>query len=130
MSAILGWMAAKGGAVAVGAAIPLVFVFLKKFVPNKVGSIIVSVFEKEQANLDKVEDPKLKELLENISLDIVKLAEYAIPDEGKGGERYKLAAEWICRVIPLLKGQDDRVEAIIEKAVVRMDAELKKKLGE
>lgn len=110
------------GGVAVGSG--LVMFLGLKYGPPAIGKILGSQLQKI---LDpKTDDPIKRQLIRDLALAAVKLAEYEIPDKGKGGERYALAAEWICRVLPFLRGQKDKLSKLIEGSVVAMDEELKK----
>jgi len=128
MTAIMAFLTAKASGIAVGIAIPLVFGALYKFIPNKITSVLVGLFTKQNLALDKIEDPARKALYKALALDLVKIAEFEIPDKEKGAVKYKLVAEKLCSVIPMLKGQEDHIERLIEEAVAAMDAELKNQI--
>ena len=76
-------------------------------------------------NIDKITDPKRKELIRDVALALVKLAEYEIPDKGQGRARFDSVAGKLCATLPFLKGRDKDIADIIENAVAAMDAELK-----
>lgn len=126
MTAILAWLSGKAGALAIGAAIPVVFLFVKKMLPARLANAIAGLLHTQMGKLDSMDDPIRRGLYMALALDIVRIAEYELPDPGKGKERYALAAKKLCAVIPLLTGQEARIEQLIEASVVAMDAELKK----
>lgn len=128
MSAITAYLSGKLGAVAIGAAIPMVLLFAKKLIPAKLGSMVSGLLGKQMGKIDEIQDPVRKGLYLTLALDIVRIVEYEIPDKGKGEEKYKIAAEKLCAVLPILKGQEAKIEEIIESAVEAMDKELKKQI--
>jgi hypothetical protein len=129
MTAIIAFLTAKASGIAVGVAIPLIFALLYKMIPKKITGVLVDLFAKQNMSIEKIEDPIRRELYKNLSLDIVKIVEYEIPDKGMGKEKYEKAAEKLCSVLPFLKGQDEKIEKLIEESVVAMDLEFKKQLG-
>jgi len=128
MEALLALVGGKIGAVGLFVGLPLLFVVLKKTLPKKIGAFFSSALGRGFADVDKMTDPIEKHLVMNIVLDVVKWAEYKIPDAGKGGDRYQLAAGKLCAMLPFLKGQDAKIAGLIEAAVMAMDEELKKKI--
>lgn len=128
MSAILAFLAAKGTGIAVGALIPVAFWGLMKLVPAKLANFVSGLLSSNLGKLDKIQDPIRKGLYMSLALDLVRIAEYEMPDAGMGKEKYKQVADKLCKVIPLLKGQEDHIEELIEAAVVAMDLELKKQV--
>lgn len=128
MSAILALLGGKVGAFALGALIPVVLIILKKVIPSRIGSLVAGLFASQAANIDKIDDPKRKELIKQIVLDLVKLAEYELPEKGQGKARYDKVAARLCAIIPVFKGQEAKISEIIENAVIAADAELKKQI--
>jgi hypothetical protein len=128
MSAILAWLSAKGSALAIGAAIPIVLVLAKKMIPARLASALAGMLGKQMDKVANMEDPVRRGLYMSLALDLVRIAEYELPDKGKGVERYKMVADKLCAMLPILKGQEDKVEQLIEAAVIAMDAELKKQV--
>ena len=126
MSMILAWLSGKGSALALGAALPLIFIAAGKMIPKYAASLASGALGKGMAGIDKLEDPKEKELVHAIAVAVVKWAEYKIPDAGQGRARFEAAAGRLCAMVPFLKGRDKDVANIIEKAVAAMDAELHK----
>lgn len=67
-------------------------------------------------------DPELNERIKDLALASVRLAEYCIPDRGKGIERFALVDGYLAKLhIPA-----DIRKMLIEEAVWTMDDELKK----
>lgn len=128
MSAILAFLSAKGTGLAIGAAIPVVFWGLMKLVPSRVTNMVAGLLNKQMGMIDKIEDPIRKGLYLALALDLVRIAEFEIPDEGKGVEKYKMVVSKLCKALPILKGQEGYIEELIEAAVVAMDTELKKQV--
>lgn len=128
MNVLLGLIGGKVGAFALGAVIPLVFVLVKKYIPAQLGKALSGALAKEMKAIGDIKDPKLKALVMALAVDLVKIAEYELPDPGQGAERYKRVAAKLCEMLPILKGQDKRIEELIEAAVNAMDAELKKNI--
>ena len=128
MSAIMAWLGAKGSAVAIGAAIPVVLVFAKKMLTKYAGNMAAKLLGQGMSEMDKITDPVEKQLVRNIAVAVVKWAEYKIPDKGQGRARYDAAAAKLCALLPFLKGRDQAISDIIEDAVAAMDAELKKQI--
>jgi len=128
MTAILAFLTAKGSALAIGAAIPLAFMLAGKLIPARLANALAGLLNKQMGKLDAIDDPIRKGLYVSLALDLVRIAEYELPDKGKGEEKYKAVAAKLCAAIPLLKGQEDRIKALIEAAVVAMDNELKKEI--
>jgi len=126
MSAILAFLSAKGSALAMGMAIPLGLGIAIKLIPKKLANSLMGLINKQMDKVADIEDPIRKGLYMSLALDIVRIAEYEIPDKGKGEERYRMAAEKLCAVLPFLKGQDNKIEELIEDSVAAMDAELQK----
>lgn len=125
MSAIIAFLGSKLGLLGIGAAIPLVFVLGKKMLPKYAGKWVSGLLGKGMAEMGDIKDPVRKQLVENVALAIVKLAEYEIPDKGQGRARFEAAAAKLCALLPFLKGRDSDIADIIENAVAAMDAELK-----
>ena len=71
-------------------------------------------------------DPKLNELLKAHALTGVKVAEYIMPDRGKGIERFAMVDAWLAR----FKVPASMRKLIIEEAVYTMDDEMKKAIKE
>ncbi|HLE82463.1 MAG TPA: hypothetical protein VJA25_14520 [Dehalococcoidia bacterium] len=70
-------------------------------------------------------DPKLNELLKAHALSGVKLAEYMIPDRGKGIERFAMVDAWMAKFkVPAVIRK-----MLIEEAVYTMDDEAKKAIA-
>lgn len=87
---------------------------------KKVSAIISKAMHPDTA------DPKLNELLRAHALTGIRLAEYLIPDRGKGGERFAMVDAYLAKFhIP-----DDIRKLIIEEGVGVMDDELKKAASE
>lgn len=116
----LGWGV---GALGVGA----VLFAAKKFLPGLVAKFVGREIGKV-LNPD-TQDPVEKQLIRDLAIAAVKLAEYKIPDRGQGKERYKQAASWISHLIPLFNGQEEKLAELIEGAVAAADEELKKISG-
>lgn len=129
MESIIAFVTSKLGAVGMFAAIPLLFLGIKKFLPKFLGKEVAAGLKKGFESIDKIEDPVERKLVEDIALAVVKWAEYKIPDAGQGKARYDLAAAKLCALLPFLKGREDAISGIIEAAVVAMDGELKKVEG-
>ena len=122
---IKGLLAAKGAALASGAVVGLAVMAAwkiglsqwDKFINRQLGLLM---------SLEKIQDPKEKELVKDIVLSIIKWAEFRIPDNGKGKERYTLAAAQLVKFFPILKNQEGKLAELIEEGVKRMDEALKK----
>jgi hypothetical protein len=126
ISGILAWFSGKGTALALGAALPVAFMLGKKLLPKYAASIFSGILGKGMANIDKLEDPKEKELVHAIALAVVKYVEFKIPEGEAGKAKFKIAAQKLCALLPFLAGREADMQAIIENAVAAMDAELKK----
>lgn len=125
MSVITAWLTSKASGIALGAAIPMLFIFAGKFIPKKIGDMVAGLIGKQMTKIDEIQDPVLKGLYLSLALDIVRIVEYEIPDKGKSEEKYKAAADKLCAILPMLKGNESKVKELIESAVEAMDKELK-----
>lgn len=110
----------------VGISLPIAFMLGKKYIPLLAGNAAARALKEGMAKVDSIPDPVEKELVRNIALDVVKWVEYKMPDKGQGKEKFHLAAEKLCALLPFLKGRDADIETIIENSVLAMDNELKK----
>ena len=108
------------GGLGVMALFPLIRKALGKFVSKQVGSQLGKLLDPNTS------DPKEKELIRDAVLALVKLAEYKIPDKGKGQEKYEAVAHSLVKMIPILSKYEDKIAELIEEAVNKMDEELKK----
>jgi len=126
MESILATLASKIGWVGFGAAVPLVLILARKQLPKMAGKWVAGLLGDGLGALDKITDPKEKELVHAIAVAVVKWAEYKIPEKGAGRARYEAAAQKLCALLPFLKGRDADIATIIENAVAAMDDELKK----
>lgn len=126
MDAILGFLGSKIGLLGMGAAIPLAFMVGKKMIPKAAGNWVSKLLGKGMTEMDKIQDPKEKELVHAIALDVVRYVEYKVPSKGEGRARFDLAASKLCAILPFLKGRESDLASIIEGAVAAMDEELKK----
>lgn len=72
-----------------------------------------------------VEDPDLKAFEHDVVLAFVRLAEAKLPDNGLGADRKAWVQAKVLQVFPWLKGNEAQIGDLVEKAVSRMDAELK-----
>ena len=126
MEAILATIAGKIGWVGLGAAIPVLMVIARKQLPKMAGKWVAGLLGDGLGALDKITDPKEKELVHAIAVAVVKWAEYKIPEKGQGRERYAAAAAKLCALLPFLRGRDADIATIIENAVAAMDDELKR----
>ncbi len=76
-----------------------------------------------------LKDPDIVEWLEGVTFHTVVLCEKKFPDAGLGQERFKLAAEFLCRTFPwlapFLASQGDNLADLINRSVVAMDAKMK-----
>lgn len=125
---LIGLVTGKAGAAAIAAAIGLGLGLAVKKVPNLLGGLMAKELTKGFDKMGEIQDPVLRQLVENAALDIVKIAEYMIPDAGQGRARYEKAAQWLCAMFPPLQGNDKALADLIEKAVVKMDEALKIKV--
>lgn len=126
MEGILSAITGKLGIFAMGVLTPLAFVILKRMIPNRIGKWFAGVLDKGFDNIADIEDPIERQLIYDIAIDVVKYAEYKLPDEGQGEEKYELAAGKLCNLLPFLKGREDDIEELIESAVKAMKVELKR----
>lgn len=126
MSAILAYFGGKGLAVAAGAGLSLAFTIAIKFLPNRISNYFGSFLGKQIGSIDNIKDPIRKGLYLSLAMDLVRIAEFEIPDKGKGKEKYMLVADKLCSVLPFLKGQNEHICELIESAVAAVDSELKK----
>jgi hypothetical protein len=122
---ILAWISAKGVALGIGIAIPFIYKFCGNWITKFIGDAGAKYIGKGMENLDAIDDPILKKLYQNLALDFVKVAEYLVPDRGMGETKFNMVAESMCKMIPLLKGQEERLRKLIDSAVIAMDVELK-----
>lgn len=127
---LVGIISGKGGAAAIGALIALVLVYGKKYVPAVFGNAVARKLDEALTNLDKIQDPKRKELVENLAYDLVLLAEHEIPEAGQGRARYEAVAAKLVALVPAFKGQEKALTDVIEAAVTKMDDALKKKIAD
>lgn len=128
MSAIIAYLTGKGIAVAGGAVFGIVLAIATKYVPNKISGLVGGFLGKQIGSIDNIKDPIRKGLYLSLALDLVRIAEFEIPDKGKGEEKYTLVANKLCAVLPFLKGQEGHIKDLIESAVAAMDNELKKQI--
>ena len=126
MEGILSAITGKLGAIAFGISIPIAFMLLKRLIPNRLGKLLAGMLDKGFDNIADIDDPVERQLVYDIAIDVVKYAEYKLPDEGKGEEKYELAAAKLCKLLPFLKGREDDIEELIESAVEAMKVELKR----
>ena len=74
---------------------------------------------------DGIEDADLKAFEHDVVFAFVRLAEKKLPDTGLGQERRAWVEASIVKAFPWLKGREQDLADAIEKAVIRMDVELK-----
>lgn len=120
----------KGGAAAIGALVALALVAASKNLPKILGKFFTKELDSGIDRLDKIKDPKRKELIENIVYDLVIWAEYEFPDAGQGRVRFDKVASLITAAVPVLRGQDKLIADLIEKSVSKMDEAFKKKIAD
>lgn len=125
MTAILAVLGSKLGLLGVGALVPVVFMLGKKMLPKYFGSMAAKLLGQGFSEMEKIQDPIEKILVQNIAVAVVKWAEYKIPDKGMGHARYDLAAKKLCSMLPFLAGRDEDISDIIEAAVVAVDDQMK-----
>lgn len=125
LKVVVALVTGHGSAAAIGAAIALALVYGAKLLPKFLGGALSKELAKGFNSIGQITDPKRRELVQNIALDLVKLAEYEIPDAGQGRARYEKVAARLCLMIPALAGQDKAIADLIEAAVVKMDQALK-----
>lgn len=121
VAALGGKLALLVGGPAVAVGIAVAFPLVRRKWGDFIGGQARAALEK--ALNPNTEDIVEKELIEDAVLALVRLAEYKLPNKGAGGERFALAAAWLTNLIPILKGQEGHITALIEEAVVRMDSE-------
>lgn len=126
MATIIAVLGSKLGIFSIGMAIPVLLALGKKFIPKYFGSMFSKSLAQGMKNIDSIQDPVRRQLVHNIALDLVKLAEYEVPESGAGAEKYQKVASWLCSMLPFLKGRDKDILEIIESAVNAMKAELGK----
>lgn len=124
MGAIEAFLAGKLAFVLGGVGIGLGLTLAGRLVPGLVskfvGGQLVSLLNIQ------TKDPVESKLIHDVVLALVRLAEYKIPEKGAGEARYKLVVDRLVALVPPLKGQEEKLAALIESAVAAMDAELKK----
>jgi hypothetical protein len=125
MTAILAWLSGKGSALALGATLPVLFMLGRKLLPKYAASIFAGILGKGMANIDKLDDPKEKELVHAIALAVVKYVDFKM-ESAEGKAKYAIAAQKLCALLPFLAGREADMQAIIESAVAAMNTELHK----
>ena len=125
LKVVVALITGHGGAAATGAAIALGLVYGIKLLPKFLGAKLSSELAKGFNSIGQITDPKRRELVQNLALDLVKLAEYEIPDAGQGRARFEKVAAKLCIMLPALAGQDKAIADLIEAAVTKMDEALK-----
>mgnify|MGYP001599034592 CR=1 FL=1 len=122
MNAILALLGGKLGLLAAGAGAALVLALGKKLIPNLVSKLVTNQLGKLLN--PKTDDPKEKELIQNLVLALVRLAEYKLPDTGLGPNRKKAVLDALAKIG--LGKHADKIEELLEIAVKELDASLKK----
>ena len=124
METFIGILAGKVGLAAGALGLGGILILAKRFLPGilakRASAELVKLMDPQSS------DPKERELIKAVVLALVRLAEYKIPDKGAGDARYKAVADKLCSLVPILRGQEDRLKELIESAVEAMDEELKK----
>lgn len=118
----------KAGMASIGVLVGIALGIATKKLPSLLGGMVTKELTKGFDKMGEIQDPVLKQLVENAALDIVKIAEHLIPDAGQGKARYDKAAAWLGTMFPPLKGNEKALSDLIEKAVVKMDESLKNPL--
>lgn len=121
---IWSWIVGNISGLVIGALVPAVIVFVSKKFPKYLGGLFSKALDKGFENIDKVKGAE-HALLMDVAMALVKYAEYKIPDKGKGKEKYKNVAAWLCKIFPFLKGREEIIADVIENSVAIMDEELK-----
>lgn len=122
MEWLMGLVGTKVGLAALGGVTALVGLFGAKAVHGAVNKYANDLLV--QAMNPKTTDPIRAEKVRALVAAAVDLAEYAIPDRGRGDTRKKLVMETLGRFLP--EKQAAVLSDLIEEAVVTMDDNLKK----
>jgi len=121
MEAITGFLAGKAGWLALAGGAALFSWFGKKFIPGYVAKQTVKAYASIIGLGGK--DPKRAELIQELVLAAVKLAEYEIPDKGTGLSKRKRVEEALRKILP--DSKEDQIIELINIAVDAFDKELK-----
>ena len=121
MEGLLGFLGAKAKYFLLAGGSSAALMMLAKFLPKLVKKEAHKILE--QALNPKSTDPKERELIQDVVLSIVKLAEYKIPDSGLGATRKACVMALLSKWIP--GASAEAFSNIIEQAVIQLDMELK-----
>jgi len=113
----LGLAALAGGSVLVGWLGPKV---IKPMVSKYIGKAVA-------LGLDpKSKDPRQKQLIKEFVTAGIRLAEYSIPDRGKGKAKKEMVVEMLSKISVIPSGVASALGAIVQEVFDSMDDELKK----
>jgi len=125
LGTVTGWITGNLSSLALLGGLPIAFMLGTKYAKKYIGDLGSSIIAKGMGDLDKIDDPILKKLMQDLALAFCKVAEYLVPDKGMGEAKFAMVSKKMIAVLPFLKGQEKRLKVLIDSAVIAMDVELK-----